>query len=93
LKKKKRGVFLKISVVFAAVLFACLFYKGYAALEDCNKEKEKLAVEINKENEYSKELDKTYKEYGTDEYVEKYARSLGLVKPNEKVYRNYYDKK
>ena len=83
----------KIAVVFLVILFTCLFYKGYASLEDCNKEKEKLASQIDKEVEHGKELDKTCKEYGTDEYVEKYARSLGLVKPNEKVYRNYYDKK
>ena len=38
-------------------------------------------------------LDKTEKEYSSDEFVEKYARILGLVKPDEKIFRNYNDKK
>ncbi len=93
MKKKKRGVILKITLVFSVFLFLCLFYKGYATLDSCNKEKEELNARISEEVKYGKELDETSKEYGTDEYIEKYARSLGLVKPNEKVYRNYNDKK
>ena len=92
MRKKKRGVLLKITLVFSVFLFGCFFYKGYAALSECNKEKAELSAQIAEEEQYGKELDKISKEYGSDEYVEKYARSLGLVKPNEKVYRNYNDK-
>ena len=92
MKKKKRGVLLKITLVFSVFLFGCLFYKGYASLSQCNKEKAELKAKIACEEEYGKELDKISKEYGSDEYIEQYARSLGLVKPNEKVYRNYNDK-
>lgn len=92
LKKKKRGTFFKLTFVLAVFLFVCLFYKGYSALNECNKQKEQLNDQIAQEERYSKELDKTLKEYESDEYVEKYARTLGLVKPNEKVYRNYNDK-
>ena len=93
MKKKKRGAFLKLTFVLAVFLFSCLFYKGYSALSECNKKKEQLNDQIAQEEKNSKELDKTIKEYESDEYVEKYARTLGLVKPNEKVYRNYNDKR
>lgn len=93
MKKKKRGVLLKITLVFSVFLFACLFYKGYATLEECNKEKDALKAQIAEEVQNGKNLDKISQEYGTDAYVEEYARSIGLVKPNEKVYRNYSDKK
>ncbi len=93
MKKKRRGVFLKITLAFSVFLFACLFSKCYSTLKDRNNEKEALEAQISEEIEYGKKLDKTSEEYGSDEYVEQYARSLGLVKPNEKVYRNYNDKK
>ena len=91
--KKKRRVLINITLVFFVFLFGCLFFKGYATLNECNKEKAELNARIAEEEKYGKELDKISEEYDSDEYVEKYARSLGLVKPNEKVYRNYNDKK
>ena len=54
---------------------------------------ESLEKQISEQKKYSKELEKTKKEYSTDEYIEKRARSLGLVKPDEKIFRNYNDKK
>ena len=62
LKKKRRGTFFKLTFVLAVFLFVCLFYKGYSALNECNKQKEQLNDQIAQEEQYSKELDKTLKE-------------------------------
>ena len=65
----------------------------YSNLSTFQKEIDSLNEQIAAEEEYSKELDETAKKYTSDEYVEQYARGLGLVKPNEKIFRNYNDKK
>ncbi|MBO5007345.1 MAG: septum formation initiator family protein [Clostridia bacterium] len=91
-KRKKRNGFVKIMVVFSICLLSCLFYNKYSGLMDYNREIDSLNAQIAEQEEYGKELDKVSKEYASDEYVEKYARSLGLVKPNEKIFRNYSEK-
>lgn len=91
-KKKKRNALVKITVVFSICLLACLFYGKYSGLMDYNREIDALKAQIAEQEEYGKELDKVSEEYASDEYIEKYARSLGLVKPNEKIFRNYIEK-
>ena len=93
LKKKKRGVILKITLVFAVVLFACLFYKGYSDYNQNSKDTEKLNTLISQEAERGKQLDKISEESDSLETIEENARSLGYVKANEKIFRNYNDKK
>lgn len=91
--KKKKKVFGKIVVLSLICILCCVFYHKYVSLRDYKKEIASLKNQITEQKEYGKELDKTAKEYSSDEYVEKYARMLGLVKPNEKIFRNYNDKK
>lgn len=92
-RKKRSNVFLKITILFSVCIFAFMFYNKYSDLSGYQKEIDSLKAQIAEQQEYSKELDKTSKEYSSDAYVEKYARSLGLVKPNEKIFRNYNDKR
>ncbi len=83
----------KIGILLSVFIFACLFISKYANLNSFRKEINSLNEQISAQEEYSKELDEISKEYTSDEYVEQYARDLGLVKPNEKIFRNYNDKK
>ena len=91
--KKKKKIFGKLIALALICLLGCIFYHKYTALLEKQNEKASLEKQISEQQEYSKELDKKEKEYSTDEYIEKEARSLGLVKPDEKIFRNYNDKK
>lgn len=53
---------------------------------------EELDKELDKQKDYSKELDATGDVYMSSESVEKIAReTLGLVKSGEKFFKNYND--
>lgn len=82
-------------LVILAVICICAYAlcNKYAGLNEYNEKIDYLSAQIQEQKEYSKELDKISRQYESDEHVEKYARSLGLVKPNEKIFRNYNDKK
>lgn len=89
----KGKAILRIGIIVSIFIFASLFISKYSNLSTFQKEIDSLNEQIAEEEEYSKELDETAKKYTSDEYVEQYARGLGLVKPNEKIFRNYNDKK
>lgn len=89
----KNKAVVRIGILLSVFIFACLFVSKYSNLSGFRKKIDSLNEQIAEQEEYSKQLDKTSKEYSSDEYVEQYARSLGLVKPNEKIFRNYNDKK
>lgn len=92
-QKKSKSLFGKIVILSMVCLLACVFYHKYSGLKDYNNQINDLKKQITRQEEYSKELSEISKEYSSDEYIEKYARKLGLVKPNEKIFRNYNDKK
>ena len=89
--KKKRIV--KIAVLFAVFIFGIMFFNKYSNLNGYRDKIKSLEEEIATQKEYTKELAETKKKYSSDKYIEEYARDLGLVKPNEKIFRNYNDKK
>ncbi len=91
--KKKKRLFPKVLLLFTVCLFIFVFVGKYNELKSYRQEIDSLNAQISEQEKYGKQLDKASKEYKSDEYVEKYARSLGLVKPNEKIFRNYNDKK
>ena len=80
-------------IVFVVVFFGFIFANKYSGLSDYREEIDSLNAQIAEQKAYGKELDKTAREYTSDAYVEKYARGLGLVKPNEKIFRNYSEKR
>ena len=90
---KKKGRFFRIILVAGVLLFAVTFANKYSGLSSYQREIDSLNAQIAEQKEYSKELDKISKEYSSDAYIEKYARELGLVKPNEKIFRNYNEKR
>lgn len=92
-RKKRKGLFGKIVILSSVCLLAGVFYNKYTDLKEFNDRITDLENQITRQEEYSKELAEISKEYSTDEYIEKYARKLGLVKANEKIFRNYNDKK
>lgn len=90
MKKKKKGNIMSKAVIFSLIcVLAFVFYTKYTTLKDYRNEIDNLKGQIAQQREIGRELDKTAREYSTDEYVEKYARILGLVKPNEKIFKNY----
>ena len=89
----KSKAVLRIGILISVFIFGYLFVSKYSNLSTFQDEIDSLNEQIAAEEEYSKELDETAKKYTSDEYVEQYARGLGLVKPNEKIFRNYNDKK
>ena len=89
----KRKAMLRIGIVLAVFIFAGLFVSKYSTLSTYNDKIDSLNEQIAAEEERGKELDKTAKMYTSDEYVEKHARDLGYVKQNEKIFKNYNDKK
>ncbi len=91
--KKKKSLFPKVLLLFAVCLFIFVFLGKYNELKSYREEIDSLNAQISEQEEYGKELDKTSKQSETDEFAEEYARSLGFVKPNEKIFRNYNDKK
>ncbi len=92
-KKKRKSIFAKLFVLLLICFLSIAFYHQYSNLEEYNNEIENLEKQIAEQEEYGKELDKTAKESSSDEYVEEQARRIGLVKPDEKIFRNYNDKK
>lgn len=82
-------------IILLGVVCVCgvMFATKYAGLSEYSDKITYLNAQIQQQKEYSKELDEISKQYESDKHVEKYARSLGLVKPNEKIFRNYNDKK
>lgn len=91
--KIKTGRLFGFIIVICVLIFGTAFASKYAGLSDYRKEIESLNTQIDEQEKYGKELDKTAREYTSDAYVEKYARGLGLVKPNEKIFRNYSEKR
>ena len=85
----------KITLVFVAVV-AILGAKTYIDykkdIKVYNNQKETLQNELEEQQQYKRELDGTQDEYTSQSAVEKIARdTLGLVKSNEKFFKNYND--
>ncbi len=84
------GMFLAILVVVTLVgIISVISIRLSAELEAKEKRKAQLQEQIEREIEYSRELDQKEKEVQTDQYKEKTAREkLGLVKDGEIVFEN-----
>lgn len=91
--KKRRNPFI-ILAVCAVLLWvvAGAFAESYKDLSFYKHEIDNLKEEISNQKELSKELDEKEKLYASDDYIEQVAReTLGLVKSDEKVFKNYND--
>ncbi len=85
----------KFQIIFIAlvVLISFKIYTGYRSdISYFNDRKEDLKEKIEEQKQYSEQLDKEQDIYASQERVEKIAReTLGLVKSDEKFFKNYND--
>ncbi len=94
MKHKKRRNPLLILAICAVLLriVAGAFAESYRDLSFYNREIDSLEEEISNQKKLSKELEEKEKLYASDDYIEQVAReTLGLVKSDEKVFKNYND--
>ncbi len=78
-----------ISVVVMAfcIVMGAQMIKKYSTLKDLQAQEKKLQSQYQKELQLSEEL-KDQEEYvKTDDYVEEMARNLGLLYPNEVIFK------
>ena len=91
----KNGVKKKIALAFVALVAigSVKVYIDYKNdIEEYNARIEELESKIDAQKKYSEELDNTEDVYTSQEAVEQIARdTLGLVKSNEKFFKNYND--
>lgn len=91
----KNSVKKKIALI-AAVIVVILSAKAYIDYRnDISEYKDRIAEleeKIDEQKQYGEELDNTKDIYSSQEEVERIARdTLGLVKSNEKFFKNYND--
>ena len=91
----KNGVKKKIALI-AAIVVVVISAKAYINyrkdISEYNARIAELEEKINEQKEYGEELDNTKDIYSSQEEVERIARdTLGLVKSNEKFFKNYND--
>ncbi len=81
-----------IIVVIAAVVSVKVYIDYRNDIDEYNTRIAELEDKINEQKQYREELDNTKDIYSSQEEVEKIARdTLGLVKSNEKFFKNYND--
>ena len=81
-----------IIVVIAAVVSVKVYMDYRNDIDEYNTRIAELEEKINEQKQYREELDNTKDIYSSQEEVEKIARdTLGLVKSNEKFFKNYND--
>ncbi len=88
-RNDNRGMIVGISLVvimFCAILLVQTF-NAYGTLSDLKKQKKELTQEYNDQLELSDELKEKEDYVKTDEYVEEMARKMGLVYPDEVIFK------
>lgn len=88
-RNDNRGMIVAISMVvimFCGILTVQTF-NAHSTLSDLKKQKKELTKEYNQQLELSKELKEKEDYVQTDEYVEEMARKLGLVYPDEVIFK------
>ncbi len=94
LKKKQNGIIVIMLAVFA--LFAVLFTRAVSLREqkrELEAEYQKQLLRYEEEKERTDELRdlQAYKDINNRQYIEDEARKLGLVYPNEIIYKQTDD--
>lgn len=88
-KNDNRGMIVGISLVgimLCAILLVQTF-NAYGTLSDLKKQKKELTQEYNDQLELSDELKEKEDYVKTDEYIEEMARKMGLVYPDEVIFK------
>lgn len=90
--KKKKTHKAAMIMIFCVVVFFCgtLYISNRSSQEELdklNKEKDKLMSQIEEEEKRTLELEELRVYVKTMKYVEERAKQLGLVYPNEIIYK------
>lgn len=75
-----------VVIAFCVVLGAQMI-KKYNTLSDLKEQEEKLQRQYKKELQLSEELKDKEAYVKTDDYIEEMARNLGLLYPNEVIFK------
>jgi len=77
-----------ICVAALIITFAGIIYSQSRSYFEYAAERNTLAAELKKERELNQKLEREKEQYMSDAYVERIARELGLVRPDEIVFIN-----
>lgn len=92
MKLKFKRVFTLIFTAFIIIAAAKVFIDYRSDMAAYEKRIADLEQKLSEQEQYSKELDNTEDVYSSQEAVEEIARdTLGLVKSDEKFFKNYND--
>lgn len=88
-KNDNRGMIVGISLVVIMLCSILLVqtFNAYGTLSDLKKQKKELTQEYNDQLELSDELKEKEDYVKTDEYIEEMARKMGLVYPDEVIFK------
>ncbi len=80
-----------LAISFVVILFCIVMgaqmIKKYSTLRDLQEQESKLAKQYQSELELSKELKDQEAYIKTDDYIEEMARKLGLLYPDEVIFK------
>ena len=80
------SIIMLLIIVLCAILLVQTF-NAYGTLSDLKKQKKELTQEYNDQLELSDELKEKEDYVKTDEYIEEMARKMGLVYPDEVIFK------
>ena len=84
----KRMIIAISSVVMAfCIVMGAQMIKKYNTLKDLQEQERRLQTQYKKELQLSEELKDKEENVKTDDYVEEMARNLGLLYPNEVIFK------
>ena len=88
-RNDNRGMIVGISlvVIMFCVILIVQTFNAYGTLSDLKKQKKELTQEYNDQLELSDELKEKEDYVKTDEYIEEMARKMGLVYPDEVIFK------
>ena len=86
-QNKKMIIMISFVVIAFCVVLGAQMIKKYNTLSDLKEQKAKLQRQYKKELQLSEELKDKEAYVKTDDYIEEMARNLGLLYPNEVIFK------
>lgn len=86
-QNKKMIIMISFVVIAFCVVLGAQMIKKYNTLSDLKEQEEKLQRQYKKELQLSEELKDKEAYVKTDDYIEEMARNLGLLYPNEVIFK------
>lgn len=86
-QNKKMIIMISFVVIAFCVVLGAQMIKKYNTLSDLKEQEAKLQRQYKKELQLSEELKDKEAYVKTDDYIEEMARNLGLLYPNEVIFK------